>query len=281
MGALFSKNIRRTGHREILFLVFGFLLSAASPCGAQSADPDSFFSGDYVRKPLQRTGKQKRSPSRRELSSPKELLSSEDKKAPEKEDGFRTPIFNEKRDAEKVLEGEHEEEEKTIAMEALALVINASDADTSFAQIRRYADLLVQFDITPEAVYTMQIPQFIVRDAPLDWVKVITRGGKIQMKRSLIEQYGLEKVPTWIARTSEGDVILEGYEDITPFLTQKGEIRRKLLKAEGEKLKEVFEEELSTKTPLDLSGKEALIQEKVTEMQKAIEVQMQEKPDES
>lgn len=124
---------------------------------------------------------------------------------------------------------DEEEKEKAIPIHSLALLLNASDVTETFALIEKMSNILKKFDIQPEAIYTMQIPQFFIRDASYDWANIIIRGGSIEMNRSIVDQYNIKKVPTWIARTAEGDVVLEGYDDISSFLNVKGELRRKQL----------------------------------------------------
>lgn len=122
-----------------------------------------------------------------------------------------------------------DEKEKTIPIHSLALLLNASDVTETFTLIENMSTILKKFDIQPEAIYTMQIPQFFIRDASYDWANIIIRGGTIEMNRAIVDQYNIKKVPTWIARTAEGDVVLEGYDDISSFLNAKGELRRKQL----------------------------------------------------
>ena len=122
-----------------------------------------------------------------------------------------------------------EEKEQTIPIHSLALLLNASEVKETFSLIENMSTILKKFDIQPEAIYTMQIPQFFVRDASYDWANIIIRGGVIAMNRGIVDQYNIKKVPTWIARTAEGDVVLEGYDDISSFLNSKGELRRKQL----------------------------------------------------
>ena len=136
------------------------------------------------------------------------------------------------------------EPERHIPIQQLAIVLNGSEANETFALMRAFVDTVAKYEIQPEAVYTLQIPQFAVQDASLDWVKVIVRGGAIKMNRQVIEQYKLTKVPTWIARTAEGDFIFEGYYDISGFLTEKGEIRsKKALRQAFEAIEEPKEQE--------------------------------------
>gem|GEM_PF-2591457 len=224
----------------ILFSPLFLLVSQEVSADPSAHRPDRFFQQGYVKGAMKNksSGKTPR-PSHSSMkpihkTPPPQEITQEELAQEDTEQDSLTLIDSSNEKEESL---EQEKEEKTIPIQSLALIINASEVDESFSLLANMSNILKQFDIQPEAVYTMQIPQFFVRDASYDWANIIIRGGRIAMNRKIVEQYNIKKVPTWIARTAVGDVVLEGYQDISSFLNLKGELRR----AQLENLREDLE----------------------------------------
>jgi hypothetical protein len=269
----------RTFFQKIFFLLL--MIASFDLYGAPPNRPDSFFEKGYIDGAMQ----EERSIHNQLPQSSLPTLSKaiEDKSVkhsgkehtsdPADDDGFKTldseqALKGSDSDVEPLLPATEEEQKQTIPIESLALLLNASDVQETFSLIKSMSDILKKFDIQPEAIYTMQIPQFFVRDASYDWANVIIRGGTIEMNRAIVDQYNIKKVPTWIARTAEGDVILEGYDNIASFLNSKGELRRKQL----ERLRENQEgppEQQTTNPAASPAGSPAAISEKTANAIKA------------
>ncbi len=213
-----------------------FLLHTAS-ASAQTPRPDDFFRDGYIGGTLdeKKSYVPKKQPPKKvkniDKASPYYQQTTPDKKQGTNKKGKQSvlDLFSSPDDSEIKPVSIEALEEHDIPIEKIAVIVNGKENADTFKMLKTYSDLLIRHDLTPEAVYTLQIPPMPPQDAPHDWVKIIIRGGKIAHKRQLIEKYNLERVPTWILRTGEGDVLLEGYENINRFLNNKGELKRKVL----------------------------------------------------
>lgn len=220
-----------------LFMVL-LLLVSSNASGDPSKRPDSFFQKGYVDSTIQpksiaeSLAPQDGMPHFQKESGDEKAKTDENLPSVDHPDGFvkfETEQDSEHSDSTIAQAEKPDEEEETIPIHSLALLINASEVEETFSLIENMSKILKKFDIQPEAIYTMQIPQFFVRDASYDWANIIIRGGTIEMNRAIVDQYNIKNVPTWIARTAVGDVVLEGYEDISSFLNVKGDLRRRQL----------------------------------------------------
>ncbi len=156
--------------------------------------------------------------------------------------------------------------ESFIPIESLTLLMNGSQDQESAALLNTMATILKKFDIQPKAIYTMQLPAFLSNAFPdgqiqsYDFMSIMIRGGEMRMNREIPAQYQIERLPTWIAETPEGDVILEGYNDISSFLNAQGELKRSLLISTQENINdEILSDQQKEETPsLSLQEKDSL-----------------------
>ncbi|MCB0320170.1 MAG: hypothetical protein KDD60_04535 [Bdellovibrionales bacterium] len=226
--------------RTILIAILTALHVIASPqvSDAQTPDPNKFFQDRYIEGTLDKAEKSS------QTRSVKELLP---KRAPTLPQGSLTSAteFGEPSFQDTEEPASDWMDTKGVPIDSIALIINAEDQEETFALLRTFSDILIEHDIQPEAVYTLQIPQFKPQDAPFDWARIIVRGGKIAFNRSIISEYGIEVVPAWLIRTPNGDTVLEGYSDIRRYITSKGELKyqavmndKNFLKVDREQIQE-------------------------------------------
>jgi hypothetical protein len=76
------------------------------------------------------------------------------------------------------------------------------------------------------------VPDLGTQDSSFDWAKIILRGGTISLSGQAAKEYNLEKVPAWVVHTENGDFLLEGYADISKFVTSDGKLRRAMVMRE-------------------------------------------------
>jgi hypothetical protein len=159
-----------------------------------------------------------------------------------------------------------ESQNPLIPIHNLTLIMNGSRDLESTTLLKTMATLLKKFDIQPKAVYTMQPPIFLtdtITDGQIqsyDFMSIMIRGAEVSMNREIPAQYEIEKLPAWIAETPEGDVILEGYNDISSFFNAQGELKRSLLISTQENINDEIlpPQQKEGPPPLSLQEKDSL-----------------------
>lgn len=192
---------------------------------ADTPSPKQIFDGGYVNNSVPRDSVQPsivRSGSNHKTigTTESDVTLEEEKAATTQENGEFVSLGEEPKPEE-----EKKELEKNIPIESLALLVNGDNPQKSLSSIRNFTSTVVEYDLNPEAIYTMGIPNFSGKNRPPEFDKILIRGGTIGSNRKIGERYGITRVPAWIARTEEGDVILEGFSDINEFINTKGELR--------------------------------------------------------
>jgi len=179
-----------------------------------------FFDRDYAKDPLNQK------PTIPGIRSP----SSEDssKKQQQVEPEYRAPEFDLSMPStmEQGLNLEVEEMPlgtgKGIPVIAVSMISDSSDLAHTFENLKIYTDFLEGLDLAAGAFFLTYLTDF-PPDAPMEWIKVLARGGIITVEPSIAEEYQVSRSPSWIIRTKEGDIVLEGLYSIHQFFNSKGE----------------------------------------------------------
>jgi len=183
---------------------------------------DDFFDRDYAKDPLnQRT----KSPA---IKSPKTLDNNTKQQQEQAEPEYRAPEFDLSMPTTTEQELSLEVKEvplgtgKGIPVIAVSMISDSSDLAHTFENLKIYTDFLEGLDLAAGAFFLTSLTDF-PPDAPMEWIKVLARGGIITVEPSIAEEYQVSKSPSWIIRLEEGDIVLEGLYSIHQFFNARGE----------------------------------------------------------
>jgi|GEM_PF-4646489 len=211
--------------------IIGILLSGSSITLAQDFDKlDEFFDQNFAEDPLNE---------KKGLRLPSQKKAPDSQKLDMGNDGFLedTPsnfgLF-EPLQEEAGLDLTTEEvlplgSGKGIPVIAVSMISDSSDVTHLFDNLRIYTDFLETLDLAAGAFFLTYLTDF-PPDAPMEWVKVLARGGIITVEPNVAQEYNVLKSPSWIVRTEEGDIVLEGLYSINQFFNTKGEFLETELK---------------------------------------------------
>jgi len=109
----------------------------------------------------------------------------------------------------------------------ISLIINADKILHTRQNIQRIHSLSKKHNLKIKDVYL--IGNYHLGIDPQYLTSVFVMGGKLNLNRKVPKKYGaVSKSPAWILGTKDGDVIIEGINEIERYINNKGEFVEKL-----------------------------------------------------
>jgi len=199
-----------------------FFLTIVSLAVAQERSKD-FFSDNFARDVV--SGEPKKVAPDEKLKSG-ETSPERESAIPERQNFFTGPDESLSPESERL----HTEPEQRnvmdssegIPIQSLNAVFNVQERKHFLEHLRELKDTIVAHNIQPGTIYMIGYPEF--DEPPDDFFPIIIRGGRATGDYRIIEQYRTNLSPTWIIRTNEGDVVLEGAPSLQKFINSKGQL---------------------------------------------------------
>lgn len=181
-----------------------FFILSASPVGAESKDPDSFFKDGFVSGILTEKKHSVVSPKK---SKKKNAVVQEGREAAEKD---VSPL------------GAVPEIQSGTPVRGISAVIETRDKKHAEQMMNSLKNLVLETLIPVREVYLLGSTKGCdIKQASF----VLTMaGGRTFVTTALPQRLAsIERSPSWIVSTSEGEILLEGIENISDYISTKGE----------------------------------------------------------
>lgn len=170
-------------------------------------DAKDIFSGDSVFDLFDKSQKGKTTSSKKQI--PTEKDSNEEIKPKDK---VPENIF------------EEEENQNTLPVQWVGLIINAMDEKHFYKNLDIFLDSMQEYDLDIDKVYALG-PDNYTSELSQRTLKITARGGSFRFASNIPEDYGnIETSPAWIVKTTQGIFILEGLQNFKRYFTKHGKL---------------------------------------------------------
>ena len=210
------------GYRAARWVIAAVCASAAS-LAAQAPDV-GYYQHDYARTPLAEQREERRLP-RGQIVAPTPT--------PEEEVVQVVPAVEERPVDETPsptpsAEATPAEERGGLPISEVRVFVNAMERSHLLDVVAEYGSLATKYDLTSSGL--ISVGGFFKRDEiPPELTRLLLLGTPIAPFGLVPPKYKVERSPTWVLVTAEGEIVLEGFMSIDKFLNRKGEFQRRFL----------------------------------------------------
>jgi hypothetical protein len=110
---------------------------------------------------------------------------------------------------------------RPLRVRAIGGIINSVDIPHYEKSLQQLVDLAVAKDLDVSTVYVMGNMKTSSETELI--TKILGRGGVVRFVNSIPAGYDVSYSPTWIVKTKEGEVLLEGVSGLEKYFNQRGE----------------------------------------------------------
>lgn len=111
-----------------------------------------------------------------------------------------------------------------IPAQSMSLIVSAADHDHLHRNIERFLKLGERTHIRINTVFLIGNGAAERKELTAIWSRVIKQQGSVKGVLGIPEPYKVTQSPTWIFKTQQGEIVLEGVEDPGKYVTQQGAV---------------------------------------------------------